>query len=69
MGRQALMEIPRNLCDGQPITPKLELKDGPGSKSTNLVSLDQEADLYRILNRSTEFGNSNGYCEDASRNW
>jgi len=68
MGRQALIEIPRNLCDGQPITPKLELKDGPGSKSHNFVSLDQEADLYSALTGSTEFGSSDGYCEEASRN-
>jgi len=68
MGRQALIEIPRNLSHGQPITPKLELKDGPGSESQNLVSLDQEADLYSALIGDTEFESSDGYCEEASRN-
>ena len=68
MGRQALIEIPRNLCHGQLITPKLELTDGPSSESHNVVSLDQGTDLYSALNRDTELGSSDGYCEEASRN-
>lgn len=69
MGRQALIEIPRDSCQSQPITPKLELKDGPGSESHNLVSLDQEeAELYSALTGDTEFRSSDGYCEEAYRN-